>query len=183
MKTEVSQWLIHLHLCGRQGGADTWYHLFCKATDSLHSEFTLSEIEHFFERQYGPSKTKYLSPMLNCYVEDSSLKVCGALQREGVNFTRKKAPIVEEMIIAYGAWLLLLLMNWFPGQEQVSVDELEATTGWASTAFWGYEERLEIIDRIAERGLIAVDRHMKPWLITANQESSLVWTNVYDDLI
>ncbi len=183
MKTEVSQWLMHLQLCGKHGGADIWYQLFCTSIDSLQIAFSLKDVEEYFERKYGVNKTKFLSPMLNCYTEDSSLKICGALSREDNSFIRHKAPISEEMTLAYGAWVLLLLERWFPNDAQVPVDDFETTTGWSSIAFWDREESKEIIDRVAERGLISVDRHMKPWLISAIDNSSQALKMIYDDLI
>jgi hypothetical protein len=56
LKTGISQWIAHLHLCGLVSGADVWYHTFFAGTLSLGMSFERDKLEAHLGMIYGVEK-------------------------------------------------------------------------------------------------------------------------------
>jgi len=183
LKTGISQWIAHLHLCGLVSGADVWYHTFFAGTLSLGMSFERDKLEAHLGMIYGVEKPGLIGPMVGMYEDDAAFRACGALSETAGRITRKSAPISEEFGVGYGAWLLHLVADQFPKVGQVSVTELDAKAGWRTIPGWDIGNHQRVLELVERKGLIQVDRHMEPWLLRPAATVESAWKRIYEDLL
>ncbi len=183
LKTDVSQWLCHLNLCNKSTGADVWYYVFWSDYHSLGDKFTRNSLEDMLESKYGSSNRSLIGPLLSMYEDEASFKVCGALQDDGKLITRKKAPIKDDLARGYGAWIISSMELFFPKQNQVSTTEIEQKTGWLTVCRWLGQGMSDVLDLIERKGMLKVDRHMNPWILSPMKTAREAFNQMYDDMI
>ncbi len=183
MKSPLTQWLAHMNLCGPLTGADVWYQTFFAGFNALGLEFTREKLEMHLAMIYATKPGGLIGPMIGTYEDDAALKLCGAISEKGGVLTRREAPIKDDMIRGYGAWLLHLMSVHFPGQSQVSVAELDATTGFKTIAAWSDTSFPSLLAMLERKAIIEVDRHMDPWLVRPKQSIEESWKTIYYDMI
>jgi hypothetical protein len=150
---------------------------------TLGSSFRKSSLEDMLSINYGVSKKSLAGPMIGTYEDDAAFKTCGALSESNGIINRKKAPIKEEMIFGYGAWILDLMAVFFPEQQQVSVTELDAEAGWKIIPGWSNSESVQVLENLERKDILIVDRQMNPWLMQPKKSSAEVWQSIYKDLL
>lgn len=184
LKTEISQWLAHFHLCSPLHGSDVWYHSFFAGAQALGNRFSRENLEAYLKVVYGVSKGRLVGPLLNTYNDEAALKVCGALAIGNDELIqRRPAPINSKLILGYGAWMLQLIDNHFPGEQQVSEAELDLKAGWRTIPGWNNSPWQIVLGRIEQKGLLSVDRHMQPWLLSPRKGAREAWRAIFDDMI
>ncbi|NLW19098.1 MAG: DUF4007 family protein [Candidatus Cloacimonetes bacterium] len=183
LKAEISQWLCHLNLCNKTTGADVWYHVFWSAYHSLGDRFTRNNLEAMLESQYGSSNRSLIGPLLGMYEDDASFRVCGALQDDGKLITRNQAPIKDDLARGYGAWVIGSMERFFPKQKQVSTSELEQKTGWLTICRWLGKGMSDVLDQMERKGILKVDRHMNPWILSPLKSAREAYKQMFDDMI
>ena len=183
LKTSLSQWIAHLNLCSPITGADAWYQVFFKNTQSLGMSFERSQLDSHLSVVYGVHKAGLIGPLIGMYQDEAAFSICRALVLSGSTITRTTAPLNEEYGFAYGAWLLQLFDDHLPKQGQISTTELDEIAGWQAIPGWdvgSYQRALALIER---KGMIEVDRHMEPWLIRPKMTTQSAWKRIFDDLL
>jgi len=183
LKAGVSQWVAHFNLCSRLYGADVWYHTFFAGTQALGMKFSKAQLESHLSVIYGVEKSGLTGPLVGTYTDDAAFKVCGALSETGSIIVRRPAPITNEMALGYGAWLLQLLVDYFPGRRQVLITDLDTAAGWRTIPGWDVTSTQRALEIVERKGLIDVDRHMEPWLILMKAGPDETWRRIYDDLL
>ena len=183
LKAGVSQWIAHLNLCGPATGADAWYRTFFCGGQSLGMSFDREKLEAHLSLAYGVEKAGLVGPLIRMYEDDAAFRVCGALSETSGQVVRKPAPVSDEFGIAYGAWLLQLMADHFPGELQVSITELDAKAGWRTIPGWDIGHHQRVLELVVRKGLIEVDRHMEPWLLRPAAAVESSWKRIYDDLL
>jgi hypothetical protein len=183
LRLPITQWLAHLNLCSPLSGADVWFQTFFVGAEALGKSFTRSDLERHLSLVYGVDTSKAIGPMLGAYQDEASLGTCGALTEDGDVIRKKPAPVSEGMARGYGAWLLALLASHFPKQHQVPVTELDRAAGCWSIPSWDLFQRQRVLDLVARKGLITVDRQMEPWLVAPAADVLQAWKNIYEDLL
>ena len=183
LKTSITQWICHFNLCGGMHGADVWYQSFFTATPALGMAFSKADLESYLGNLYGASRSSFSGPLVGMYDDDASFKICSAISEVDGQLVRRPAPIVEEMGFAYGAWILQLIREWFPKSNQVSVTDLDAVAGWRTIPGWDVTSLQRVLELVARKGLIEVDRHMEPWLIIPKVSADNAWRKIFDDMI
>jgi hypothetical protein len=96
---------------------------------------------------------------------------------------RKPAPIIDELGLAYGTWILQLIADYFPKQRQVSITELDLIAGWRTIPGWDVTSLQRALGLVERKGLIEVDRHMEPWLLRPKAVPIETWKRIYNDLL
>ena len=183
LKESVTQWIAHLNLCGPFQGADIWHQTFFLGAQTLGSKFEKEQLEVYLQNVYGLQNKNLMGPIIRMYADPASFSACGALvEKQGI-IHRKTAPISEEYAWGYGAWILEAMEGFFPGDAQVTVTDLDRTTGWRTLPGWGIDESQQILKILEQKGILSVERHMNPWIIQSTETSSNVWKKFYDDLI
>lgn len=183
LKESVTQWVVHLNLCGALTGADLWHQAFCLAAPHLGLRFTRKRLEEYLKLSYSTRRSGLIGPLLRTYQEDAALSRCGAIYEEDGQVIRRPAPLESEFSFAYGAWLLQLMVDHFPNTNQVPVSELEACAGWQSICGWDTSGTQKVLLFIENKGLIEVDRHMNPWILRGRVWPQEAWGRLYEGLV
>ncbi len=183
LKCPVSQWVAHLNLCGSLNGADVWYQTFFACFHTLGMQFNRLTLENHLSVVYSTNSGGLIGPMIGMYEDDAAFKVCGAISETNGRLCRREAPLKDELIRGYGAWLLQMMKTFFPGQAQVSVVELDAIGGCKAIPGWSDTSFISFLSLVERKAIIEVDRHMNPWLIRPAQTVEEAWKNVYKDMI
>lgn len=183
LKSGLSQWIAHLHLCGPRTGADVWYQVFFRGTSSLGMTFDRSKLELHLSLVYGVDKAGLIGPLIGMYQDEAAFSACGALFESAGSIVRKPAPINDEYGYAYGAWMLQLLADHFPKQGQISITDLDARAGWRTIPGWDVSGHQRVLALVERKGMIEVDRHMEPWLLRPRNSIESAWKSIYDDLL
>lgn len=183
LKTGISQWIAHFHLCNPVSGADVWYHTFFDGLPALGMNFEREKLDAYLCVIYRVEKAGLIGPMIGMYEDEASFRVCGALSESAGQVSRKPAPVNDEFGYAYGAWLLQLMADHFPKASQVPVTELNTKAGWRSIPGWDIGNHQRVLQLVERKGQIEVDRHMQPWLVRRTAEVDATWKRIYDDLL
>lgn len=184
LKLEITQWIVHFNMCCPVSGAEVWHLTFANLGQILGSRFRRSELE----KQLGylmklENPTGVIGPLIGTYEEEAALKTCGALSECNGDVRRSPAPVKEEFGFAYGAWLLQLMEKHFPKNAQVSITELDANAAWRAITQWDAGTQQRVMNLVERKGLLTVDRHMDPWLLSPKCSSETAWRQMYDDVM
>lgn len=179
----LTQWIAHLYLCGPVQGADVWYHVFFKGTQTLGSSFEKSRLETYLQNIYGSRKTNLIGPLVRMYQDPASFSACGALKEQNGLILLESAPTRDEYVWAYGAWMLGLMEMFYPGESQVTITDLDRVAGWRTIPGWGIDQSYQILGLLEKRGVLIVERHMNPWMVQRLSNSQQLWSKIYDELI
>jgi len=183
LTTGLSQWIAHLNLCSPITGADVWYQVFFRGTQSLGMTFDRSNLESHLGLVFGVEKAGLIGPMIGMYEDDAAFRICGTLSESAGVVIRRPAPVNDEFGYAYGAWLLQLLADHFPKSGQVSSTELDAQAGWRTIPGWDIGSHQRVLELVERNGLLEVDRHMEPWLLQPKCSPETAWKRIFDDLL
>lgn len=183
LKTPITQWVAHFHLCGPEKGADIWYHTFFAGTPALGMSFERSQLESYLSSVYGVAKAGLLGPLIGTYEDDAAFRACGALAEVEGRILRKPAPISDEFGFAYGAWVLEQVSEHFPASGQILVTDLDRKAGWRTIPGWDVGSRQRALELLERKGVLEVDRHMEPWLLRPATAANALWKRIYDDLL
>jgi len=183
LKSHVSQWLSHLNLCSPSTGADVWYQIFFPGVQALGQQFERSQLESHLKMIYRSTSNKIIGPIVGMYEDEAAFKVCGALFESNGLISKKPAPVLDEMGRGYGAWILQLISDYFPNQQQISVTDLDKKTGWKTISGWSISSALTLLELLEKKKIITVDRHMDPWLVQPTMGVEDAWRNVFIDMI
>jgi len=183
LKTSVSQWMAHLHLCPPLTGAYVWYHTFFAGTQNLGMAFSRTKLEEWLSVLYGVEKSGLIGPLVGVYEDEAAFKVCGALTEAAGTILRKPAPVLDEMGLGYGAWITQLMADHFPKQSQVSITELDNLAGWRTIPGWDIGSLQRALRLIERKGVLEIDRHMEPWLLRPRFTPDEVWKCIYNELV
>ncbi|RLC20994.1 MAG: hypothetical protein DRI57_03460 [Deltaproteobacteria bacterium] len=178
----ISQWIAHLHLCRRSGGAEIWHLTFGPASDILGMEFSEDQLEDYLSGIFGKHNRSLIGPMVRMYAEQEAFKTAGAIVREKSGLHRVPAPILGGFANGYAAFLLAIWERHFPQDRQVTLTDFEAETFWQRIAGWNDRQAEIILGMLQEKGAIDVDRQIRPWVLTRKAESKSYWRVLYDDL-
>jgi len=183
LKTAISQWLAHFNLCSSKNGADVWYNTFFSGSQSLGMNFSRTKLENHLSVVYGIEKNGLIGPLVGAYEDEAAFKICGVLTENQGSISRKPAPIEVEFGIGYGAWMLQLIEDYFPKQRQLPITDLDAKAGWRTIPGWDISNFQRVLEIIERKGLIDVDRHMKPWLLMPKFSNTDIWSRIYEDML
>ena len=183
LKEGITQWITHFNLCDPISGADVWYHCFLKGFRVLGMSFSIEDVNKYLSMIYKTNKPNLIGPLIRMYQDDSSFNKCNVLQQENDLIFRRIAPITNDYGLAYGAWILELMKKHFSNRNQISITELETQSGWLSITEWDFSGATTVLELIQRKGLLEVDRTMKPWLLRALKDNNEAWKEIYNDMI
>ncbi len=179
---ELSQWLAHLMLCRRQGGADIWHLSFGSSADVLGMKFPEEALEDYLAGILGKRKRSLIGPMARMYEEPASFKKAGVIGQEKATLRRVPAPVLSGFGNGYAAVLLSLWEMHFPKERQVTLTDFETETYFQRICGWNDRQYAQILDMLEGRRAIALDKQMRPWVLSRQAESSSYWRIVYAEL-
>ncbi len=178
----LTQWLAHLHLCRRCGGAEIWHKTYGVGRDILGNEFSESELNDFLNGIFGKKKKSHIGPMLRTYEEQAGLKSANVFERKNSLIIRSPAPLLSGFVPGYSAFLLCLWDIHFPEDRQVTLADFEKETFWKRISGWSDRQMEIALEMLQHEGAIDVDRQMRPWILTRKADSKRYWRKLYDKL-
>lgn len=182
LSEELTQWLAHLMLCRRQGGAEVWYLSFGSSADVLGMEFSEEALKQYLAGILGKRKRPLIGPMVGMYAEPASFKKAGALEQEKTMLYRVPAPVLSGFAPGYAAVLLTLWETHFPRERQVTLTDFEAGTCFQRICGWNDRQYTQMLEMIEGNRAITLDKQMRPWVLSRQAESASYWRIVYDEL-
>jgi hypothetical protein len=183
LKHEITQWVCHFNLCSPYRGAEVWYISFFSGKQILGMHFNRDDLEIHIQNSLNITNSNLIGPLIGTYEDDASFAICGALRQNGNNVIRKPAPISEEIVYGYGAWLVNSAETHFPKQKQISILDLNEKAGCRDIPGWNVENFQNMLLLLESKGILNVDRHMEPWLLNFKISSDQAFRLMYDDLI
>jgi hypothetical protein len=185
LKLPLSQWLAHLHLCRPDAGAEAWFLTFVKGRPILGDSLDPARVEQFLQDQSGGQlQTSLVGPLFRTYTDTAALLDTRLLSTvENAPYRRNPAPISNEFLRGYAAWLLALLEIHFPDQREVAANDLQSASNWQDVGGWSSAQCDHLLALIQERGFVDVNRQLRPWVITRLYPSAEVWPTIYQDLV
>ena len=185
LKLALTQWLAHLHLCRPDAGAEAWFLTFVKGRSILGDSFEAGQADRFLQDDSGGQlQTNLVGPLFRTYSDPAAFLDARVLSAVDHGFfQRNPAPISQEFVRGYAAWLLSLLETHFPDQREVAANDLQSVTRWDDVAGWSSGQCDHLLSLIQEHGFIDVNRQLRPWVITRLCPSAQVWPTIYQDLV
>lgn len=182
-RESLTQWVAHLNLCQKDGGAETWYQIFWNNSQIFGERFSREMMDSRLASTLGTKEAKNWNPTINMYADPVSFQQCGAIREEKKELFRKKAPLNPSFVFGYAAWLAEGIEQNQATGYQVAIHELEQFCGFRSITCWNSNESQQVLEMMERKGLIVVDRHMTPWIVTMKYRSIDLWKRLYEDFI
>jgi hypothetical protein len=182
MGLALSQWMAHIQLCRGDTGAKAWQAVFAKARWVLGSEFDKEQLENYLIGVFGPGGNR-TGPLVRTYLDDAALSRARVLVEEGDQIARQKAPTTDSYAGAYSAIVLALMEAHFPGEAQVTLSEFDKRTLLFDACLWGQEDVETVCGLLDRKGIVTLDRQMRPWILERKAAADGAWARIYDDLV
>ncbi len=178
----LTQWLSHLNLCRANGGADLWYQTFSAAPAVIGLQFSEDTLRKFLETRFTGDLSRYMNPLLNNYVHDSSFSLAKPYESVGKELSLAKAPLLRENVPGYAA---LFLTDWelqCPDREQLTLEECLTDLGFLTQTQWRHSDMQLAMEYFAEIGVVKLDGKLGSVVLTKLRDSSTLLPTIYDDL-
>lgn len=192
----VTLWLLHLMFSRRSGLtnpaigiADAWFTLFAEGPFRLGKHITQAGYLAFLHERHGDKATlKTLSVLvLRSYFEPRAFGGAGILQEFTDNgeygYVRLEAPFQTHFFPAYATYFYLLWDELFSDREQLGFDEFSVQTRWSALLVWEESKSAMLLDWMADRGLVQLDRHTGVAVVLRLLLTEEVVAKLYDGLV
>lgn len=179
---ELSQWIAHLFLCRRHGGAEIWHLSFAVSSDVLGRDFSEEILEEYLSGLLGKRKRALIGPLIRMYEYQTSFHKAQAIVRDASILRRVSAPLLTGFRNGYSGFLLSLWDVHFPEERQVTLTDFEEETYFQRMCGWNERQYHTILEFLQDSGAIDVDKQMRPWVLTRRAESTSFWRKLYDEL-
>jgi hypothetical protein len=177
----LSQWLVHINLCRSDIGARVWHEVFAKGKDILGVSFTKQQLSDYLISISGVEKDR-IGPLITAYTDDSALGRAKVLTINGDLIVRNKAPIMPSWAIPYSVLIITLIDKFFPNENQVTITDFNNITHMFSICSWQEDDIVQLLYYIEAKGLVAVDRQVKPWILEKRADAEKMWASIFNDI-
>ncbi len=178
---KLTQWIAHLNLCRADIGARSWRAVFAEGWSILGGSFTKTQLENYLIGILGTGNER-TGPLIRTYLDDAALGRAGVLVAAGDVLERCRAPVLESFAFAYSAFILALMEAFFPAQAQVTLSDLNEKTLCFDSCLWSPQDIEQMCSLLDRKGLVTVDRQMRPWILDKRATAESAWSRMYDDL-
>jgi hypothetical protein len=159
-----TQWLAHLHLCRRHGGAQAWHLLFTDGFMRLGMRFSEADAERLQAQEGGGPK---LGPAVEgMYREANSFSRARILTIEDPTWVREPAPLAAYWGAAHAYLVLTAWDARFPGELQLTTSAFERETSHFATCGWLPPHIHAALDLIAATGAFRIERQLDEAVMT-----------------
>lgn len=183
LSNPVTQWLAHLQLCHPRRGADLWYQVFVEGMETLGMDFNRPSLERHLRAVYAAEGRNPIGPIIGAYTDEAAFKAAGVLTEKDDQIHRAAAPLSTESRRGYAAWLAQLLADFFPRAHNIPITDWERVCGWKRATGWHPSIAADMLAEAEHLGVLAVDRHMNPWLVDLRRSPDDVWKKIFDDML
>jgi len=196
LNEQLTVWLLHLMLSRRSdlndpaiGVADAWFALFAEGAFRLGKCFKQVDYLAFLQERHGDKAIlKTLSSLvLRSYFEPRAFGGAGifqtALDKGEQSYKRLEAPFQTHFFPAYAVYFYLLWDDLFSDREQLAFDEFSEQTRWPTLFTWEESRSVILLNWMADRGLIQLDRHTGSAVVLRLKMTEHVIAKLYEDLV
>lgn len=177
-----TQWILHLLLCRRNGGAEAWHAVFGDSELELGSSFTEESLETFLINKYG-NRSKIVGPLVRMYSSEASFIKCRALVEAGSSLKRESAPCVKTHFPGYFFIFSALWDDLFRGEQQIAYDAFERKTHFFATMNWSNSQINSFLDQLSDDGFAKIDRQTGSAIILRLCSTDAALKNSYSYLL
>ena len=178
---KLTQWLAHLNLCRGDIGAMAWRSVFAEGRRILGGSFSRQQVENYLMGIHGSGKDR-TGPLIRTYLDGAALGRAGVLASSEDILQRQKAPLLDSYAYAYSAFFLTLMEVCFPGQAQITLSDLSEKTLCFDVCLWSEDDIEWACSLLDRKGLVRVDREMRPWILERVAMADSAWPHIFDDL-
>lgn len=177
----IVQWLAHMNLCRGDIGAVGWHSAFARGRRVLGSTFARRQLDDYLTREFGPGNDR-IGPLIRTYLDDAALARAGVLSSNSDQISRRKAPLIDSYALPYSAFVLSLMEAFFPDRTQVTLDEFGEKTLWFDVCLWDQSDIERLLGIVERKGLVGIDRQMRPWLLEKRAEAKDAWPRIFEEI-
>lgn len=182
MSEGFTQWLLHLQLCRRKGGAEAWYAVFAEGNLALGKIFSDDDLKSFLISRYG-KRSNIVGPLVRMYTSEASFSACGALNAEDGLNRRNAAPCEFTHFPGYGYIFFSLWDVFNQVEQQICLEDFERESRFFATAGWGWQQINRFIDHLADERFLKVDRQTGNALLLRMCSTDSLLKNIYTNLL
>ena len=182
MSDGFTQWLLHLQLCRRRGGAEAWYAVFAEGYLALGKSFSNENLKAFLMARYG-KRSNIVGPLVRMYISEISFGACGALIAEDGLVRRISAPCDLSHFPGYGYLLFSLWDTNFNGVQQLCLDDFERESRFFAAAGWDLPQINRFVDYLADEQFLKVDRQTGNAVLLRTCGTERLLNNLYINLL
>lgn len=198
LNEDISLFMMHM-MMNRVESADVqdglnaaWYDVFIASKYATSDKFKIDQLEQFIANNRGHKS--YLRGLLNLIIKSydpnnvdapfSKIKVLDVNKFEDqYGAVRLSAPLEFSFFPMYSSFLFLEWDRLFPSDSQISFDEFLAVTRWNLLLNWSNKHFYRLLDWIAEKGFIQVDRLTGSALILRLSPTEKVLEDFFSELV
>lgn len=198
LNEDISLFIMHLMmnridpLQPQEGLNAAWFDVCISSKYQISDTFNLDQLEKFVKDKRGEQKylRKLLTLIISSYdpnngdVPFSKISVFQINQNnKQLEVKRLAAPLEYKFFPAYSAFLFLEWNRLFPQQSQISFDEFLILTRWNLLMNWSNKHFNRLLDWMAEKGFIQVDRLTGNALILKLVHTDRVLEDFFSELV
>lgn len=182
MSEGFTQWLLHLQLCRRRGGAEAWFAVFAEGDLALGKSFTEENIKAFLVARYG-KRSNVVGPLVKMYTSDTSFLACGALTEQDGLIRRLPAPCDATHFPGFRYLFFSLWDTIFHGVQQVCLEDFEREARFFAAAGWDLPQINRFVDYLADERLLKIDRQTGNALLLRTCSTERLLKDLYINLL
>ncbi len=183
LKEKFTQWILHLNLCRRRGGAEIWYRTFSESHKILGYRFSRDQLDAFLNNKYGKKRRSLIGPMISMYNEDRSFGRAGCLKQKDNIIIREIPTLDKGFARGITAILMTLIEEYFPDRIQITQDEIEKEAHFFSINGWQDNAISNFLNYTSELDAFDIDRQIGSPMLHKKQNASYLIDTLYNDLI
>ena len=84
--------------------------------------------------------------------------------------------------IPYSVLIITLIDKFFPNENQVTITDFNNKTQMFNICSWQEADIVQLFYYIETKGLVAVDRQVKPWILEKMADAEKMWASVFNDI-
>jgi len=181
---DISKYLCHYFLTSSTIGADMWYEIFRNFPTYLGNETSGGVVKDEVSRKFNLKSAPKLTPFIGTYLKDNSLGSLNLLQiGEENKYIFNSTDYDNNFIYVYAYTLIADLEYIYDSRREFTVDEIFDCIKWNRAFNWDKDKASEVLDIIAERGILKMNKQLIPVTVILNFKSKEILDKLYSMLI
>jgi len=174
---ELTQWLMHIHLCSASG-AEMWNYTFRDILARNHGIVSRAYLTAQMQNKYGV-KVNY-SPVLSCYTNE--MTAIDYLDVSADKVSIKPHRVQSDFLYVYAYGLMLAWEQLFASKPEITAIEL-ATLACAEAFGLTEEQWFSVMEQMVSSGIIRINRQLLPFTVIKLTNTSSLIPRLYSLLV
>lgn len=163
IQEKVTELLCHAMIVRNEGGAKLWSSFFRNVMpryrNGIKRDLLLRELNIAAE---GKITTKNMAPLFGSYENFFDSLTLLSKDRDTIKIT--PTTYDRECIYVYGVALLSYWMEQYPGQDEITSDQLKELH-FGSVFGWDSQAEYAVLEQLSDKGIIRMNRQLMPYTI------------------